>query len=54
MKDLKQMFFSGSDSAQQDTSGAVLIPTRFVWPYGGRRVFVSGTFTRLVSYYVSI
>ncbi|XP_020254837.1 sucrose nonfermenting 4-like protein isoform X1 [Asparagus officinalis] len=39
------MFFSGSDS-HQDTSGVVLIPTRLVWPYGGRRVFVSGTFTR--------
>ncbi|KAF7137798.1 hypothetical protein RHSIM_Rhsim07G0186000 [Rhododendron simsii] len=27
-------------------SGPVLIPMRFVWPYGGRRVFLSGTFTR--------
>jgi len=41
------MFFPGSDSSQ-DTRGVVLIPTRFVWPYGGRRVFVSGTFTRFV------
>ncbi|XP_020086691.1 sucrose nonfermenting 4-like protein isoform X2 [Ananas comosus] len=29
-----------------DTSGMVLIPTRFVWPYGGRRVFLTGSFTR--------
>ncbi|WJX23662.1 AMP-activated serine/threonine-protein kinase regulatory subunit, variant 2 [Trifolium repens] len=26
--------------------GTVLIPTRFVWPYGGRSVFLSGSFTR--------
>ncbi|KAK6130491.1 hypothetical protein DH2020_035749 [Rehmannia glutinosa] len=26
-------------------SGMVLIPTRFVWPYGGRVVFISGSFT---------
>ncbi|XP_020240983.1 sucrose nonfermenting 4-like protein [Asparagus officinalis] len=39
------MFFPGSNNSQ-DTSGVVLVPTRFVWPYGGRRVFVSGTFTR--------
>lgn len=25
--------------------GAALIPTRFVWPYGGRSVYLSGTFT---------
>ncbi|GFZ21056.1 ribosomal protein L32e [Actinidia rufa] len=31
-----------------DNSGVsrpVLIPMRFVWPYGGRRVFLSGSFT---------
>jgi hypothetical protein len=28
--------------------GTVLIPTRFVWPYGGRSVFLSGSFTRCV------
>ncbi|ESW19034.1 hypothetical protein PHAVU_006G091100 [Phaseolus vulgaris] len=27
-------------------SGSILIPQRFVWPYGGRRVFLSGSFTR--------
>ncbi|CAI8615456.1 unnamed protein product [Vicia faba] len=27
-------------------SGPILIPKRFVWPYGGRRVFLSGSFTR--------
>lgn len=47
------MFRPGSDSSQQDTSGTVLIPTRFVWPYGGRRAFVSGTFTGLVSLSIS-
>ncbi|XP_011071458.1 sucrose nonfermenting 4-like protein [Sesamum indicum] len=26
-------------------SGLVLIPTRFVWPYGGRSVYISGSFT---------
>ncbi|XP_062108595.1 sucrose nonfermenting 4-like protein [Humulus lupulus] len=26
--------------------GPVLIPMRFVWPYGGRSVFLSGSFTR--------
>ncbi|GAU11514.1 hypothetical protein TSUD_345040 [Trifolium subterraneum] len=27
-------------------SGAILIPSRFVWPHGGRRVFLTGSFTR--------
>ncbi|OIW13568.1 hypothetical protein TanjilG_29309 [Lupinus angustifolius] len=27
-------------------SGPIMIPKRFVWPYGGRRVFLSGSFTR--------
>ncbi|XP_042457550.1 sucrose nonfermenting 4-like protein isoform X2 [Zingiber officinale] len=26
-------------------AGGMLSPTRFVWPYGGRRVFVTGSFT---------
>ncbi|KAK4427656.1 Sucrose nonfermenting 4-like protein [Sesamum alatum] len=26
--------------------GTVMVPTRFVWPYGGRRVLLSGSFTR--------
>ncbi|CAN4111116.1 unnamed protein product [Withania somnifera] len=42
------MFGSGSDSGQNHTgvAGTVLMPTRFVWPYGGRRVLLSGSFTR--------
>ncbi|MCD7446611.1 AMP-activated serine/threonine-protein kinase regulatory subunit, partial [Datura stramonium] len=42
------MFGSGSDSGQNHTGVAatVLMPTRFVWPYGGRRVLLSGSFTR--------
>ncbi|PSS10125.1 Sucrose nonfermenting 4-like protein [Actinidia chinensis var. chinensis] len=31
-------------------SGPVLIPMRFVWPYGGRRVFLSGSFTRWIDH----
>nr|XP_025662489.1 sucrose nonfermenting 4-like protein isoform X2 [Arachis hypogaea] len=27
-------------------SGPILIPKRFVWPYGGKRVYLSGSFTR--------
>ncbi|XP_068340617.1 sucrose nonfermenting 4-like protein [Pyrus communis] len=42
------MFGSGSGAAHQSSrlSVPVLIPTRFVWPYGGRSVFLSGSFTR--------
>ncbi|CAA6662061.1 unnamed protein product [Spirodela intermedia] len=43
------MFPSETDAGGQNASGAsgtVLIPTRFFWPYGGRRVFLSGSFTR--------
>ncbi|CAK9146446.1 unnamed protein product [Ilex paraguariensis] len=42
------MFVSGADSGHDNSgvSGPVLIPARFVWPYGGRRVFLSGSFTR--------
>ncbi|KAI0504310.1 hypothetical protein KFK09_015262 [Dendrobium nobile] len=42
------MFSSGVDASQDlsGTVGAVLIPTRFVWPHGGRRVFLTGSFTR--------
>ncbi|MED6106462.1 AMP-activated serine/threonine-protein kinase regulatory subunit [Stylosanthes scabra] len=42
------MFSSSMDSAR-DTSGVagtVLIPMRFVWPYGGRSVCLCGSFTR--------
>ncbi|XP_017223676.1 sucrose nonfermenting 4-like protein [Daucus carota subsp. sativus] len=42
------MFPSGMDFARETgvaASGTVLIPTRFVWPYGGRSVYLSGSFT---------
>lgn len=29
-------------------AGTVLIPMRFVWPYGGRSVFLCGSFTRWI------
>ncbi|KAK6913792.1 CBS domain, partial [Dillenia turbinata] len=38
-----QMFYSGGDSARD--GGTVLIPTRFVWPYGGANVSIIGSFT---------
>jgi hypothetical protein len=28
------------------TTGLLLVPTRFVWPHGGRRVYLCGDFTR--------
>ncbi|KAL3012010.1 hypothetical protein AAZX31_07G231500 [Glycine max] len=36
------------DSARDASgvAGTVLIPMRFVWPYGGRSVYLSGSFTR--------
>ncbi|KAL2464135.1 Sucrose nonfermenting 4-like protein [Forsythia ovata] len=37
------MYPSGMDYGRE--SGTVLIPTRFVWPYGGRIVYISGSFT---------
>lgn len=42
------MFSSGVDTSQDLSGavGAVIIPTRFVWPHGGRRVFLTGSFTR--------
>ncbi|KAF1881503.1 hypothetical protein Lal_00021481 [Lupinus albus] len=41
------MFSQSMDSARDvgGVSGTVLIPMRFVWPYGGRSVFLSGSFT---------
>ncbi|KAL8121594.1 sucrose nonfermenting 4-like protein [Apium graveolens] len=43
------MFPSGMDFSRESVggvaTGAVLIPTRFVWPYGGRTVYLSGSFT---------
>ncbi|URE34663.1 CBS domain containing membrane protein [Musa troglodytarum] len=42
------MFSSGTGFVQEvaGVSGSALVPTRFVWPYGGRRVFLTGSFTR--------
>ncbi|XP_043709811.1 sucrose nonfermenting 4-like protein isoform X2 [Telopea speciosissima] len=42
------MYASGTDSLPETNEVAVTvaIPTRFVWPYGGTRVFLSGSFTR--------
>ncbi|KAH6756211.1 sucrose nonfermenting-like protein [Perilla frutescens var. hirtella] len=37
------MYHLGMDFSRE--SGIVLIPTRFVWPYGGRVVYISGSFT---------
>ncbi|PIN08166.1 5'-AMP-activated protein kinase, gamma subunit [Handroanthus impetiginosus] len=37
------MYSPGMDYSRE--SGMVLIPTRFVWPYGGRVVYISGSFT---------
>ncbi|KAK6803560.1 hypothetical protein RDI58_001344 [Solanum bulbocastanum] len=37
------MYSSAMDYARD--GGTALIPTRFVWPYGGRSVYLSGTFT---------
>lgn len=42
------MFPSGMDYARESgvaATGTVLIPTRFVWPHGGRSVYLSGSFT---------
>ncbi|XP_008813370.1 sucrose nonfermenting 4-like protein isoform X2 [Phoenix dactylifera] len=42
------MFSSGMDPPQEPSglAGITLVPTRFVWPYGGKRVFLTGSFTR--------
>ncbi|KAJ1427280.1 Immunoglobulin-like fold [Sesbania bispinosa] len=42
------MFSPSMDSARDGgaVAGTVLIPMRFVWPYGGRSVYLSGSFTR--------
>ncbi|GKU85487.1 hypothetical protein SLEP1_g159 [Rubroshorea leprosula] len=42
------MYASGMDSARE-TGGmpsAVLIPVQFVWPHGGKQVFLTGSFSR--------
>ncbi|KAL8171724.1 hypothetical protein V2J09_023528 [Rumex salicifolius] len=46
------MFSSGTDSGHNSSTsgGIVLIPTRFVWPHGGKRVFLSGSFTGWLNY----
>ncbi|XP_052195617.1 sucrose nonfermenting 4-like protein isoform X2 [Diospyros lotus] len=45
------MFRSGANTEHINSgSGTVLIPTRFVWPYGGSRVFLSSSFTRWSDY----
>lgn len=36
----------GSSSLSSSSSGPILIPKRFVWPYGGTRVYLIGSFTR--------
>ncbi|KAL3505760.1 hypothetical protein ACH5RR_031142 [Cinchona calisaya] len=38
------MYHSSGMDYSRDT-GTVLIPTRFVWPYGGRSVYICGSFT---------
>ncbi|XP_020227815.1 sucrose nonfermenting 4-like protein [Cajanus cajan] len=42
------MYSPSMDSARNagGVAGTVLIPMRFVWPYGGRSVYLSGSFTR--------
>ncbi|XP_026422759.1 sucrose nonfermenting 4-like protein isoform X5 [Papaver somniferum] len=44
------MYSLGADSVSESSVGAAtgvnLIPARFVWPYGGTSVFISGSFTR--------
>lgn len=43
-----EMFGASVDNTWHDSSGGSgdeLIPARFVWRYGGRRVFLSGSFT---------
>lgn len=49
-----EMFASVVDGACEGSgvSGPILIPRRFVWPYGGTTVFLTGSFTRYLSYYL--
>lgn len=39
-----QMFGEGGAAV----GGTGLVPTRFVWPHGGRKVFLCGDFTRFL------
>ncbi|KAK5786441.1 Sucrose nonfermenting 4-like protein [Gossypium arboreum] len=42
------MFASGSETGHENrgVSRPLLVPMRFIWPYGGSRVFLTGSFTR--------
>ncbi|KAK9136954.1 hypothetical protein Sjap_007548 [Stephania japonica] len=40
------MFSSDGVYESSGVNGSVLVPARFVWPYGGRKVFITGSFTR--------
>ncbi|XP_068659183.1 sucrose nonfermenting 4-like protein isoform X2 [Aristolochia californica] len=42
------MYSTGADPLSENSGigGQVLVPMRFVWPYGGRQVFLTGSFTR--------
>lgn len=53
------MFSHGADPAHDASAagggvgvsaGGPSVPTRFVWPHGGKRVFLSGSFTRSALY----
>ncbi|CAI0460032.1 unnamed protein product [Linum tenue] len=41
------MFASGTDTGHES---AGVVPMRFVWPYGGRSVFLCGSFTRWIDH----
>jgi hypothetical protein len=38
----------GQEEGAAVGAGTGLVPTRFVWPHGGRRVYLCGDFTRFV------
>jgi hypothetical protein len=56
------MFSHGADSAHDAAAGGgvgvgvsaggvpALVPARFVWPHGGKTVYLTGNFTRFVRY----
>jgi hypothetical protein len=51
------MFSHGADSAHNASAGGVgvsagglTLPARFMWPHGGKSVFVTGNFTRFATY----
>jgi hypothetical protein len=50
------MFSHGADPAHDvdaSAGGAPTVPACFVWPYGGKRVFLSGSFTRFAPCFIS-